>query len=104
MKKYAALLTPLAALTFNLYASSALAFNPDEYTYRDQSVLIDGQEMAKLRIYNAGQEVIFSKEDLNIDEEEKMKTICWLFSFRVNPAVFSAPPDPSDIYCRSRSP
>lgn len=74
MKKYAALLTPLAALTFNLYASSALAFNPDEYNYRDQSVLIDGQEMAKLRIYNAGQEVIFSKEDLNIDEEEKMKT------------------------------
>ncbi|MBP5352350.1 MAG: autotransporter outer membrane beta-barrel domain-containing protein [Alphaproteobacteria bacterium] len=57
-----------AIFIFNFYISAALAFNPDEYTYKEQPIAVDGDEMVVLRIYDKGQEIEFSAEDLNSSE------------------------------------
>ncbi|MBS7327281.1 MAG: autotransporter outer membrane beta-barrel domain-containing protein [Oxalobacter sp.] len=63
--------TLLAMVVSSLCASSAFAFNPDKYTYKEQVISADGSEMVKLRVYDQDQKVEFTAEDFGQDGEEK---------------------------------
>ena len=63
--------TLLAALVSSLCASSAFAFNPDKYTYKEQVISADGAEIVKLRVYAQDQKVEFTAEDFGLEGEGK---------------------------------
>lgn len=67
---YTALLT---TLILSLYTSPAFSFNPDEYTYKNKLITVDGDDMIILRVYDDDQKIEFSAEDLNSDEGDDLK-------------------------------